>query len=143
VKLQAFEDLPDAKGVEFTMVPHVPLAPLLPNLPPDPSPPPTAPAPTSERQHEAVLDPVHFPQEEMTPSPLDLISRFLVYPSENRLRAARALEHPWFTGEGVLIPEGYEMHLESGMGAKTETVMEMEGRSLGYWVRQMLGRGEE
>ncbi|GLB43652.1 putative RNA polymerase II CTD heptapeptide repeat kinase activity [Lyophyllum shimeji] len=164
----AFETLPDAKGVEFTVVPPVPLAPLLPNLPPSPSPSPSpSPAPTrttsttttaqaAESSPDGDRDPVHFPSHDeatMSPSPLDLISRLLVYPSENRLSAAGALRHPWFTkGAVLLMPEGYEVpELEEEEEEEEEeegkvrvgsvAAVEMEGRSLGWWVRDMLGLG--
>ncbi|KAG6834460.1 hypothetical protein H0H93_009495, partial [Arthromyces matolae] len=82
-----FTLLPDSKGVEFTLVPPVPLAPLLPNLPP-------------------------IPLEDNKGNVLDLIENLLAYPPENRLTAAKALEHPWFTEEGgVVLPKGYPKDL--------------------------------
>ncbi|KAG6846526.1 hypothetical protein H0H93_013403, partial [Arthromyces matolae] len=82
-----FTLLPDSKGVEFTLVPPVPLAPLLPNLPP-------------------------IPLEDSKGNALNLIENLLAYPPENRLTAAKALEHPWLTEEGgVVLPKGYPKHL--------------------------------
>ncbi|KAF5385076.1 hypothetical protein D9615_000993 [Tricholomella constricta] len=115
---KAFEHLPDAKGVEFTVVPTVQLAPLLPNLP--------------ERDEEPVLGNVHFPAEEtVRSSALDLVSRFLVYPSENRMKATRALSHPWFRDD-ILVPAGYQP-----VSGKT-SVGEVEGKSLSQWLHVML-----
>ena len=43
--------------------------------------------------------------------PLDFLSRFLVYPSSERLKAACALLHPWFVSRldevGLVLPVGY------------------------------------
>ncbi|KAF5385219.1 hypothetical protein D9615_000998 [Tricholomella constricta] len=115
-----FEHLPDAKGVEFTVVPTVQLAPLLPNLP------------ERDDEEELVLGNVHFPAEEtVRSSALDLVSRFLVYPSENRLKATRALGHPWFKDD-ILVPAGYPP-----VPGKT-SVREVEGKSLSQWLHVML-----
>lgn len=124
----AFEDLPGAKGVEFTVVPPIPLAPLLPNLPDDPP---------SQDELVDVDGQVHgmpLTANPMRPSALDLVSRFLVYPSETRLKAAEALLHPWFS-QKILVPEGYPVLSQEGR------VEEIEGRSLGFWLGFLLGRG--
>ncbi|KAF8079238.1 CMGC/CDK protein kinase [Lyophyllum atratum] len=126
----AFESLPDAHGVQFTVVPHVPLAPLLVNLPPEEE-------GGAEAGGNEVGDgvQVHFPERDMVPSALDLVSRLLVYPSENRLKASRALEHPWF-GDGVLMPEGYSV--PPGEMPGKGFVRDVEGKTLGEWVQLML-----
>ncbi|KAG6853180.1 hypothetical protein C0991_006320 [Blastosporella zonata] len=140
----AFTRLPDSRGVQFIVVPPVALSSLLPNLPPSSNPTggtSTMPATATATMH---------------PSPLDLIDRLLVYPVENRLAAARAVVHPWFTGvemEGVLLPMGYPRDLLAGSqevvaeGKQEETkkvqvrvLEEMDGGSLGYWISDLLGR---
>lgn len=120
---QGFAKLPDAKVVEFTVVPGVPLAPLLPNLPDVPG---------------GVFSSVAAGEEmPMSPTPLDLVSRLLVYPPENRLKASLALSHPWFTGPaGVLLPEDYQNATTSAARVLTAS----EGRPLGEWVEVLLGR---
>jgi hypothetical protein len=73
-------------------VPSVPLPPLLPNLPPRLT------ASPAQAEHPLVVD---------------LIIRFLRYPSSSRLSTEEALKHPWFTeldadeGLVLLLPEGY------------------------------------
>ncbi|KAI0830884.1 kinase-like protein [Trametes gibbosa] len=78
-----FKQLPDATKVNFVQVPPVDIAKLLPNLPPE--------GPESERKNC-----------------LDLISRFLVYPPESRIRVSQALGHTLFQrGLPLLLPPGY------------------------------------
>ncbi|KAG5351279.1 hypothetical protein C0989_007102 [Termitomyces sp. Mn162] len=123
---QAFERLPDSKGVEFTVVPAVPLGPLLPNLP------------DTEAEMPVDLSSIHTPDNTMKDSALDLVERLLVYPVENRLIAMRALQHPWFSGEGrLLLPVGYPRDLVTDMVLK-----EVDGKSLRYWIHKILGRDE-
>jgi len=103
------------------MVPPVPLEPFLPNLP-------EAIVETSKSH----LDSVHYPRTDFVPSAFDLVSRFLVYPSEKRLTAPQATEHPWFM-KGVLMPVDYPDEIQK------ECSKELEGKSLGYWLKVMLG----
>ncbi|KAG6901972.1 hypothetical protein C0995_006071 [Termitomyces sp. Mi166 len=119
----AFECLPDSKGVEFTVVPAVSLVPLLPNLP------------DTNAQAEVPVDlsSIHTPNKTMKDSALDLIERLLVYPIENRLIAARALEHPWFGGEGgLLLPAGYPRDLAP------KGDMMLDEKPLGHWIQNTL-----
>ncbi|KAI8990649.1 kinase-like protein [Trametes punicea] len=78
-----FKALPDAQKVTFVQVPAVDMERLLPNLPPD----------GTHRERDDFLD---------------LLSKFLVYPPESRLRAGDALSHPLF-GHGLplLLPRAY------------------------------------
>ncbi|RDB19371.1 Cyclin-dependent kinase 20 [Hypsizygus marmoreus] len=119
-----FESLPDAKGVNFIDAPPVPLAPLLPNLP----------QPSTGTKDED-LSGIHFPHDDMEPFALDLLSRFLVYPSMNRIKATRALSHPWFADK-ILLPVSYPAEFISD--GKRSTV-EMEGKALGQWLQIMMG----
>lgn len=118
-----FNNLPDAKGVQFKVVPPVPLAPLLPNLLDDPG---------SRNARKDVCD--HFLGDEMEGSVLDLISRFLVYPSPRRLKAVDALSHPWF-GAGILLPETYIVE------GKPEVVE--QDISLGLCIQSILSHTDE
>lgn len=102
--------MPDANGVLFNVVPAVPLSPLLPNLPD---------SPMSVKEVD--------PSEHMEPTPLDLLSRFLVYPPENRLKAAQALSHPWF-GNVIFLPEN--LAADSTYAPKGG-ILQTEGKSLG------------
>ncbi|KAF9535623.1 kinase-like domain-containing protein, partial [Crepidotus variabilis] len=94
-----FEDLPSAKSVTFNIVPSVPLSPILPNLP--------------------------INSEEFSyTNALDLLSRFLRYPSACRISAADAILHPWFFGE-ILLPSGYVSQIKG-----ISVSFEWEGKSL-------------
>ena len=104
--------------MHFIVVPPVPLATLLPNLPNNPG---------SENAGEEVCD--HFPGDEMEGSVLDLVLRFLVYPTPRRLKAVDALSHPWF-GDEVLLPETYPLEEKSGLVEQR--------RSLGLWIQSVL-----
>ncbi|OSD00862.1 kinase-like protein [Trametes coccinea BRFM310] len=78
-----FKKLPDAQKVTFVQVPSVDLSRLLPNLPPQ----------ETGSEHSDCLD---------------LVSKFLVYPPERRLRAQHALSHTLFKrGLPLLLPQGY------------------------------------
>ncbi|KAG6811090.1 hypothetical protein H0H92_009016 [Tricholoma furcatifolium] len=127
----AFDHLPAAKGVQFTIVPPVNLSSLLPNLPP----------PTSDVQGDSTK-----PATDVTPSnkdlsnsPLDLIEQLLMYPVEKRIAAARAVRHPWFSGENkVLLPVEYPHdQLEDGNGVRRFD--DAEGKSLGQLIGEILG----
>jgi hypothetical protein len=105
-------------------VPAVSLATLLPNLPLCPVLSPSSPqclAPPAPLT--SLLTLTHSPATSSSsvmssssppPSafqPLDLLSRFLVYPSSKRLKAADALLHPWFVSGldevGLVLPVEY------------------------------------
>ena len=51
----------------------------------------------------------HFPPTAMIPSTLDLLQRLLVYPPDQRLKAADALSHSWFRSGTLSLPEGYSL----------------------------------
>lgn len=91
ILLKTFQELPDASKVTFISVPSVSLASLLPNLPQSTKP-------------ESAQATSHSPPETMAPSPFDLLHRFLVYPQLERLRAAEALQHSWFTVDPMPLP---------------------------------------
>ncbi|KAH8111904.1 kinase-like protein [Phellopilus nigrolimitatus] len=78
-----FESLPDANKVQFKVFPCVNLRQCLPNLPPD-----------VESTGSA-----HAPPSTLSPNPLDLIHRLLVYPPGDRLKVTDAAVHPWFLCE--------------------------------------------
>lgn len=109
--------------MQFKVVPPVPLAPLLPNLLDDPG---------SRNARKDVCD--HFLGDKMEGSVLDLISRFLVYPSPRRLKAVDALSHPWF-GAGILLPETYIVE------GKPEVVE--QDISLGLCIQSILSHTDE
>ncbi|KAI0066533.1 kinase-like protein [Artomyces pyxidatus] len=101
-----FTKLPDANKVNFIDAPVVDLRTLLPHLPEE------------HRQPPPVETSSHFPPEGQAPSPLDLIHRLLVYPPASRLRAASALEHPWFAADPpVQIPASVLIHTNSHISA--------------------------
>lgn len=109
--------------MNFIVVPPVQLATLLPNLPNNP---------WSENTGEKVCD--HFPADEMEASALDLVLRFLVYPTARRLKAVDALSHPWFGGD-VLLPETYPLDEKSGLSKRS--------RSLQLWIQSVLSHSDE
>lgn len=79
--------------MSFNDAPVVDLARLLPNLP-------------EKRDGLTGREDSHFPNEQPSPSALDLLWRFLVYPPERRLKAREALRHPWLLeGTPTLLPE--------------------------------------
>jgi serine/threonine protein kinase len=110
----------------FTVVPPVALAPLLPHLPSTTLTPPQTEVEIGARGPSG--DDTAF-----RPTPLDLISRFLVYPPENRLLIADALSHPWFP-DNILLPEG----LSSEIGPQKQSVSEWEGNTLAQWLQFIL-----
>ncbi|EJC98595.1 kinase-like protein [Fomitiporia mediterranea MF3/22] len=90
-----FEALPDANKIQFKVVPSRDIRLRLPNIPPN--------TPSTGSEHKA--------PEQFAATPLDLIHRLLVYPPEDRLKAADAVEHPWFTTtreEDVFGTDGME-----------------------------------
>ncbi|KAF5312234.1 hypothetical protein D9619_002503 [Psilocybe cf. subviscida] len=154
-----FEHFPSASSVVFNIVPAVPLRPLLPNLPPSTM--------VNTKRLDLTRDwgvanggNTHgapaaangaAEKEGGKPRPLllDLLKRFLVYPSEHRVRAEDALRHPWFTdalegatgsahaGGVVLLPHGYA--LERGTHAlKQAVVTEWKGKTLGDWIDEVI-----
>lgn len=115
--METFDELPDAKGVIFNSAPPVPLAPLLPNLP----------IPSTAAQVNVGTG--HFPNSVMSPTALDLLSRFLVYPSSQRLSPLEGLDHPWFkNGSPLLLPQEYVLEYNQLRG---HVISEWEGKSLG------------
>ncbi|KAG5643301.1 hypothetical protein DXG03_001228 [Asterophora parasitica] len=124
----AFESLPGAKGVEFTVVPSVRLAALLPSL-----------SWEEDEGNEKDLGDVHSSTEPQRASALDLITRFLLYPPEKRMSAETALQHPWLEGN-MLLPDKYPF-LDSLVGTGTGAG-EVEGRTLGGLLSRILGRGD-
>lgn len=114
--------MPDAKGVQFQVVPPVPLASLLPNL---------LNHPRLGNTNEGIHS--HFPGDVVEETALDLLSRLLVYPVSRRLKAADALLHPWF-GADLLLPEQYPLKEKRG-------ITELEGKSLGQWIQTILTGG--
>ncbi|KAJ3815178.1 CMGC/CDK protein kinase [Lentinula aff. lateritia] len=93
-----FKDLPDAQKVEFTKVDGVDLDHILPNLPPG--------------------------NAEKTGSAVDLISSFLQYPPERRMKAKDAQRHPFLSCVERLLPEDFDFKEEmdrTGRVSRTET----------------------
>ncbi|KAG1748815.1 kinase-like protein, partial [Suillus occidentalis] len=86
----SFLTLPDANKLSFVDVEPVDLCSILPNFP------------LSAQQYE-VDTKTHVPPEIMSPTPVDLVHRFLVYEPSQRLRPSEALTHPWFTSEPLLL----------------------------------------
>lgn len=87
--------------MNFVQVPPVDLRTLLPNLPPA----------EAQPEHDDCFD---------------LVSKFLVYPPESRLRAGDALAHPLFArGLPLLLPQSYPRE-----GLPAASMDSWEGRSL-------------
>ncbi|KAG1824253.1 hypothetical protein DFJ58DRAFT_883309 [Suillus subalutaceus] len=86
---KSFWSLPDANKLSFINVEPVDLPSVLPNFP------------SSAPRHE-VDTKTHMPLGTMSPTPVDLIHRFLEYEPSQRLRPSMALTHPWFTSEPPL-----------------------------------------
>ncbi|KAF6748363.1 CMGC/CDK protein kinase [Ephemerocybe angulata] len=101
-----FEDLPGSKSVVFNDAPPVPVEPLLPNLPPSTVSSPSSSSPSSSNTAS------YLPPPDPLPTPFDLLSRFLLYPTSARQPAAQALLHPWLTSAPILLPRGYTMDLD-------------------------------
>ena len=73
-----------------------------------------------------------MPSETMSPTPIDLVHRFLVFEPCRRLRPSNALAHPWLTSEPLLIPDDYP-----ALSSQCNTlVMRWGGRSLGEWLSE-------
>lgn len=106
-------------------MPAVSLSTLLPNLPPK-----------STGPHEGGQSAAYCIDEDLDPVPLDLLSLFLVYPSEKRLKATETLRHPWFTND-ILLPPGYPD--QSNYPGK-HVIFELEGETLGQLLLLALGR---
>jgi serine/threonine protein kinase len=70
----------------------------------------------------------HMPLETMSPTPIDLVHRFLVYEPSLRLCPSKALNHPWFTSEPLLMPDDYSDPSSLGDASMT---LSWGGKSLG------------
>lgn len=73
----------------------------------------------------------------MTPSPLDLLHRFLVYPESERLQASEALRHPWFIADPpILLPVAYPAKntLDPNNLGDHHLMVVWEGKTLGEWL---------
>ena len=128
--LQDFDKLPDAGGVTFTLVPAVPLTPLLPHLP------------SAATQGDSREVGASGADTILHPTPLDLLSRFLVYPPEKRLKAADALSHPWFKAN-ILLPEAFSTNAETQSGQNKQAMSDWEGKTLGQWIHFLLAGTED
>ncbi|KAF8633564.1 hypothetical protein AX15_001362 [Amanita polypyramis BW_CC] len=134
-----FKGLASSRSVTFKEVHGVPLDTRLPNLPPSPLTTPSStlsqPWPLSPSQTQ----PQPQPENQLRIHALDLISKLLVYPPENRLRAQEALSHPFLTFAGVplLLPPHYSLQAEQEH-VKNQVAAEWEGRSLGDLIEQVL-----
>ncbi|KAG2032990.1 kinase-like domain-containing protein [Suillus americanus] len=115
----SFLSLPDANKLSFINVEPVDLSSILPNIP------------SSAQRHE-VDTKTHMPPETMSPTPVDLIHRFLVYEPSQRLRPSKALTHPWFTSEPpLLLPDDFpapRIHGEASIS------LSWGAKSLGEWL---------
>lgn len=121
-----FEQLPDARSVTFTLVPSVPLASLLPHLPNTPS----------SREE---IDPSGLcNMENMKPTPLDLLSRFLVYPPSRRLKTVDMLLHPWFAEEMLLPSDSVPTNVTKG-----GITARWKGKPLRTWLRWVIDGTED
>ncbi|KAG1879663.1 kinase-like domain-containing protein [Suillus tomentosus] len=115
----SFLNLPDANKLSFINVEPVDLPSILPNFP------------SSTQQHE-VDTKTHIPPETMSPTPVDLIHRFLVYEPSQRLRPSRALTHPWFTSEPpLLLPDDFPV---SNIPGEAPISLSWGAKSLGEWL---------
>jgi hypothetical protein len=126
---QEFRNLPDASKLDFVPAQPVKLSAFLPHLCPAPA------EPTLDK-----TDAPFPPAEPVEPYALDLLHRFLVYPSDRRLRARDALKHPWFTSEPpVLLPEDYPVMREK-TGAVEHAERLLQGKTLGEWLHEVFPR---
>ncbi|KAI6011970.1 kinase-like protein, partial [Pisolithus microcarpus] len=101
------------------------LTPLLPNLP------------LSLRRIQVDTE-THSPVAEKSPSPLDLIHRFLVYEPSLRLHAQEALRHPWFVAEpGLLLPQDYVASTQLEQPKGITLLTNWESRSLGEIIEEI------
>ncbi|PFH48127.1 hypothetical protein AMATHDRAFT_197100 [Amanita thiersii Skay4041] len=132
-----FKDLTSARSVTFNVVPPIPLSSRLPNLPTCSSDNYYDPSTTSSISGSAAV-----PHDESEPSPLDLVSRFLAYPPEKRLKAQEALSHPWITcGEPLLLPQGYLLSQDENL--RGHAITEWNGKSLGELIQQILAHDKD
>jgi serine/threonine protein kinase len=110
----------------FTSTPPVELSSLLPHLPPS--------ATLGQEKYQPTVS--HSPSPVAAPFPNDLIRRLLVYTPSSRLKAAEALQHPWFAAKPTLIlPVNYPVEHnidEACIGAV------FEGRPLADWLHSIL-----
>ena len=79
----------------------------------------------------------------MSPSPLDLLHRLLVYPPLDRICAEDALKHHWFTAADsmVMLPSEYPVvgDVDEGNNSLMPQVgFVWEGKTLGEWLRASL-----
>ncbi|KAG2106956.1 kinase-like protein [Suillus discolor] len=122
----SFLNLPDANKLSFINADPVDLPSMLPNFP------------SSAQQHEADTK-NHTPRETMSPTPVDLIHRFLVYEPSQRLRPSRALTHPWFTSEPLLLlPDDFPV---SNIPGEAPISLSWGAKSLGEWLSDVLPSG--
>lgn len=123
----SFLQLPDASKLSFVDVDAVDLAPLLPNLPPS-------------TLHLSLDIKTHMPSGEMSPTPLDLVSRFLVYEPSRRLRPRDALRSPWFEAEpGLLLPDDYPISsTQAALLDGQELLDKWESKTLGELLKSHL-----
>ncbi|KAI0782483.1 kinase-like domain-containing protein [Irpex lacteus] len=126
-----FKQLPNATSVIFQRARPIHLRTLLPNLPPDEE------KLTSEQSDEP---PSHFPPPTPVNSALDFLWRLLVYPPEQRMKPAKALNHPWIREHPLLLPAGYS--LSDDHSEHIQVFTEMAGSSLGELLHRFL-RGVE
>lgn len=69
------------------------------------------------------------------PSALDMLSRFLVYPPESRMKARDALLHPWFHGGVPILLAGDYQVLDD---FKAHYEKSWQSEDLGYWLNSMI-----
>ena len=129
---QSFLQLPDANKLSFVDVDAVDLVPLLPNLPPS-------------TLHISLDTKTHTPSGEMLPTPLDLVSRFLVYEPSRRLRPRDALRSPWFEAEpGLLLPDDYPISsTQAALLDGQELLDNWESKTLGELLKSNLPNREQ
>jgi len=89
-----FLSLPDANKLSFLDVQPIELPSIVLNLP------------SSALQHD-IDTKTHMPSEMMSPTPIDLVHRFLVFEPSQCLCPSNALAHPWLTSKPLLIPDDY------------------------------------
>lgn len=119
--MQDFMELPDANKVQFAEFPTKELRPYLPNLPPE--------GKSSGSDHS--------PPAEMSPTPLDLIHRLLVYPPKDRISASSVLEHPWFlsVNDPLVLPTDHP--LAAPPADTLQCATEWKGETMGHWLKKL------
>ncbi|KAG1784560.1 uncharacterized protein HD556DRAFT_1314972 [Suillus plorans] len=86
---------------------------------------------SSTQEHE-VDTKTRISPETMSPTPVNLINRSLVYEPSGRLRPFKALTHPWFTSEPpLLLPDDFSVSCIHG---ETPTSLSWGEKSLGEWI---------